>query len=194
MLTPTNTKKTHASLNVSDMVYIAVFAALIAVCAWISIPTTIPFTLQTFGVFTAVGVLGGRRGTLAVLIYILLGTAGLPVFAGFTGGPGILFGTSGGYILGFLVGALAMWALERVFGSGPAVQIFSMGAALLLCYAFGTVWFLAVYARSSGAVGLFTVLGWCVFPFILPDLVKIALAFFISRRLKRFLSLSLQKH
>ena len=66
------------------MVYIAVFAVLIAICSWISIPTTVPFTLQTFAVFLAVGVLGGKRGSLSVLIYILLGAVGIPVFAGFS--------------------------------------------------------------------------------------------------------------
>ena len=66
-----------------DMAYIAIFAVLIAICSWISVPATVPFTLQTFGVFLAVGVLGGKRGTLAVLVYLLLGIVGLPVFAGF---------------------------------------------------------------------------------------------------------------
>ena len=79
-----------------DMVYIALFAVLIAVCSWISIPTTVPFTLQTFGVFVTVGVLGGKRGSLAVLIYLLLGAIGVPVFAGFTGGMGIMLGNTGG--------------------------------------------------------------------------------------------------
>ncbi len=78
-----------------DIVFIGIFAALIAICSWISIPTTVPFTLQTMGVFTAVGLLGGKRGSLAVLVYILLGLVGLPVFAGFSGGVGVLFGTTG---------------------------------------------------------------------------------------------------
>lgn len=85
-----------------DMVYIAVFAVLMAICSWISIPTVVPFTLQTFGVFLAIGVLGGKRGSLAVLVYILLGAIGVPVFAGFTGGIGILLRNTGGYIVGFL--------------------------------------------------------------------------------------------
>ena len=68
-----------------DMVYIAVFAVVMAICSWISIPATVPFTLQTFGVFLAVGVLGGKRGTLSILVYILLGAVGVPVFAGFSG-------------------------------------------------------------------------------------------------------------
>ena len=77
---------------------------------------TVPFTLQTFGVFMAVGVLGGKRGTLAVLVYILLGVVGVPVFAGFSGGIGVLLNTTGGYIVGFLFSALEICA-ERAAAS-----------------------------------------------------------------------------
>ena len=168
-----------------DMVYIAVFAVVMAVCSWISIPAQVPFTLQTFGVFMAVGVLGGKRGTIAVLVYILLGAVGIPVFAGFSGGIGSLFGMSGGYIIGFLFSALVMWGLENLIGKKPVMRIISMIAGLLVCYAFGTVWFIIVYARTTGAVGLATVLGWCVIPFIIPDLIKIALAFVLSGRVRK---------
>ncbi len=169
-----------------DIVYIAAFAALMAVCSWISIPSTIPFTLQTFGIFMAVGVLGGKRGTLSVLVYILLGAIGLPVFAGFTGGPGVLLGSTGGYIAGFLFSALSMWAIEKTLGKTTVLQILSMVVGLIVCYAFGTVWFMVVYARSSGPVGLMTALGWCVVPYIIPDLVKIGLAFALSNRLRKY--------
>lgn len=164
-----------------DIVYIAVFAALMAVCSWISIPTMVPFTLQTFGVFLAVCLLGGKRGTLSVLVYILLGAVGLPVFAGFSGGISSLLGSTGGYIIGFLFSALIMWLCEILLGKKLWAYAVSMILGLIVCYAFGTVWFMVVYARSSGAVGLITVLGWCVFPFIIPDLVKIALALIIGR-------------
>lgn len=169
-----------------DIVYIGVFACLIAICSWISIPTTVPFTLQTMGVFAAVGLLGGKRGTAAVLVYILLGAVGMPVFAGFSGGVGVLFGSTGGYIIGFLVSALLMWAMEAVFHKAKWVLPVSMVLGLLACYAIGTVWFMVVYARSSGAVGLMTVLGWCVFPFIVPDLLKIAGALLLTNRLNGF--------
>ena len=165
-----------------DLAYIAIFAVLIAICSWISIPMTVPFTLQTFGVFMAVGVLGGKRGSLAVLVYILLGAIGVPVFAGFSGGLGILLNNTGGYIIGFLFSALVMWAMESLWGKKPVIQILSMVVGLIVCYAMGTIWFMVVYTRTSGAVGLGTVLGWCVIPFIIPDLVKIALAFVLSRR------------
>ena len=169
-----------------DMAYIAIFTVLMAVCSWISIPATVPFTLQTFGVFVAVGVLGGKRGSMAVLIYILLGAISIPVFANFSGGFGVILGTTGGYIVGFLFSALVMWGMEKILGRKPVIQVISMVVGLLVCYAFGTAWFMVVYARQAGAVGLGTVLGWCVVPFIIPDLVKIALAFGLSRKLRKY--------
>ena len=68
------------------MAYCALMSVLIAVCSWISLPIgQVPFTLQTFGVFCALGLLGGARGTIAIAVYILLGAVGVPVFAGFSG-------------------------------------------------------------------------------------------------------------
>lgn len=176
-------KTSQPKFRTVDMAYIALFAVMIAVCSWISIPATVPFTLQTFGVFLAVGVLGGKRGTLAVLVYLLLGIVGLPVFAGFSGGIGCLLGTTGGYIVGFLFSALVMWAMERFLGKKPWVLALSMVLGLIVCYAFGTVWFMQVYAKTTGAIGIWTALGWCVFPYIVPDLVKIVLAMVLCKRL-----------
>lgn len=126
-----------------------------------------------------------KRGAAAVLTYILLGAIGVPVFAGFTGGIGVILGTTGGYIVGFLFSALIMWAFEKLFGSSNIVLAISMLVGLLACYAVGTVWFMAVYAKNSGAVGLGTVLGWCVIPFIIPDLIKIAVSLILTGRLKK---------
>lgn len=175
-------------LSTAEIVYIAVCAALMAVCSWISIPAIAPlppFTLQTFAVFLILLLLGGRRGFFTVLTYVLLGAIGLPVFAQFSGGVGTLFGTTGGYIIGFLFTALVYWALERTIGDKPALKIAALVLGLIVCYAFGTAWFMIVYARQSGPVGLATALGWCVLPFIIPDLVKLALAWALSTVLKR---------
>ena len=175
---------TTARLRTRDLAYIGVFTALMAVCSWISIPTTVPFTLQTMAVFLAVGILGGKRGTLAVLAFILLGAVGAPVFAGFTG-PSILLGTTGGYIIGFLFAALLMWAMERFLGTGLWVLGVSMVLGLLVCYAFGTVWFMVVYPMGGEAVGLWTALTWCVFPYVGFDALKIALALVLTAQLRR---------
>lgn len=171
-----------------DLVYIGIMTAIIAVTSWIAVPSAIPFTLQTLGVFTAVGVLGGKRGTLSVLVYILLGALGAPVFAGFTGGVGVILGSTGGYIAGFLFSALLMWGMEALLGKSIWVLAASMVLGLLVCYAFGTIWFMAVYTKSSGPVGWGTVLGWCVGPYVLPDLLKIAVSLLLSSRLRRVIA------
>ena len=172
-------------LRTRDLTYIALFTVLTAVCAWISIPvTTISFTLQTFAVFAALLALGGRRGTYAVAAYLLLGAVGLPVFSNFQGGAGVLLGATGGYILGFLAAALTYWGLTARRDT-PAVRLLACLAGLLVCYVFGTGWFLAVY--TGGETSLGAALALCVAPFVVPDLVKIGLAVTLAGRVRRFL-------
>lgn len=177
---------TANKFQTKDIAYIGIFTALMAICSWISLPlpSGIPVTLQTFGVFLAVGILGGRRGTLAVAAYLLLGLVGAPVLAGFSGGVGSYLTPSGGYLVGFLFTALLMWGMERLLGQKKWVLLLSMILGLAVCYAFGTAWFMVAYAKSEGAVGLLAVLGWCVFPYLLPDAVKLALAWLLSGELR----------
>ena len=165
----------------------AICAALIAICAWITIPAAIPFTLQIFGVFCVLGLLGGKRGTIAILVYLLLGAVGLPVFSGFNGGIGALLGTTGGYLISYIFMGLIYWLAEKLFGTKLVVRIAAMLLGLLVCYSFGTAWFMTVYTRKSGAIALGTALGWCVFPFIIPDLVKMGLAVLVSDRVRKYL-------
>lgn len=179
--------ETKSYLKTLDLAYVGLAVALIAICSWISVPTAIPFTMQTFAVFAVVGILGMYRGTLAVLVYILLGAVGVPVFAGFSGGIGVLFRNTGGYIMGFLFTALITGAIMKLFGKKVWVMAAAMVVGLLVCYAFGTAWFMVVYARNNGAVGIATALSWCVIPYIIPDLVKIALAVLITKRIGKVL-------
>lgn len=168
-----------------DMVYIGVFVGLMAVCSWISIPTAVPFTLQTFAVFLAVTVMGGKRGTLAVIVYLLLGMAGVPVFAEFSAGPGVLFGTTGGYLIGFIFTALLMRLVERLFGRKLPVLAVSMLFGMVMYYVIGTIWFMVVYGSVNESVSLMTALGWCVVPFVIPDLIKAALALSFGNALRK---------
>lgn len=161
--------------NTKYMTRTALFAALTAICAWISIPVAdIGFTMQTFGVFLTLGVLGGKWGTVSILIYLLLGAVGMPVFSGFRGGMGMLLGVTGGYLWGFLFSGLTYWLLER-FGKLPA-----MIAAMAVCYLCGSIWF---HIYAGGGIGL--ILLRCVVPFLIPDGLKILLAHSLSRRLRR---------
>ena len=176
-------------LKALDLAYIGIFTAIIAVCSWISIPTTVPFTLQTMAVFLALGMLGGRNGFFSVLAYILLGAVGVPVFAGFKGGIAALLGNTGGYIVGFLLLAGVYWFMTSLLGNKIYIKAIAMVLGLLVCYAFGTAWFMLVYIKANGAVSLMTVLGWCVFPFLLPDAIKLAVALSLSAYLAKYIKL-----
>ncbi len=180
----------NSKFKVLDLAYIAVCAALMAVCAWINIPLpAVSFTLQILAVFFALTFLGGRKGTIAIVVYILLGAVGAPVFSGMKGGLAVLVGQTGGYIVGFVVMGLVYMLFEYIFMDKfkAYLKITAHVIGLLLCYVFGTVWFMVVYTNAKGPVSIITVLGWCVFPFIIPDLVKLALGFFLGQTVKKAL-------
>ncbi len=166
-----------------DIATAAMGVALIAVCSWLSIPMTVPFTMQTFAVCLVTAVFGLRLGLWTVVCYLLLGAVGAPVFAGFSGGVSALLGPTGGYLIGFLFTALSVGLAVGRWGRKLPVLILSMALGILLCYTFGTAWFIYVYSRNSGPIGLGTALAWCVLPYLIPDAVKIALAAFLTGRL-----------
>lgn len=174
-------------LNTRDLAYIGMSVALIAVCSWISIPTAIPFTLQTFAVCLIAALFGGKIGIITVGCYILLGALGAPVFSGFSGGFGVLLGTTGGYIIGFLFTAAIVGFAADHFGRKLPMLFLSMAIGILVCYAFGTAWFIVVYTRNKGAVGILTALSWCVIPYIPADTVKLILAGILTNRIHPFL-------
>ena len=169
-----------------DLVLIALFVALMAICAWITIPAAVPVTMQTFGVCLALLLLGGKRGAICMAVYLLLGAVGVPVFSGFRGGVSALVGSTGGYLVGFIVSALLMWALTGFARRNRWTLAVALAVSLLACYAFGTVWFVVVSVRAGKAMTFGTALSFCVLPYILPDAAKIWLAYFLSKRLKRF--------
>lgn len=158
------------------MVLCSLFAALTAVCAWIAIPIPpISFTLQTFALHLTLGLLGGKWGSRSILLYLLLGAVGLPVFTGFRGGLSALLGPTGGFLWGFL-GAAACYRLVERFGKLPAMLM-----AQLVCYLCGCLWF-TVYAPGTpfGAAVLT-----CVVPYLIPDIIKIWLALELSKRISK---------
>ena len=170
-----------------DLAYIGLFVALMAICSWINIPMAVPFTLQTFAIFAAVSMLGLSRGTVAVVVYIILGAVGAPVFTGFSGGYGVVLGLTGGYIVGFIFTALITGGIMKVFGKKIPVMVVAMLLGLIVLYAFGTAWFIYLYNRDNGAISVMAALTACVFPYIIPDCCKIALAIALDKRLARFI-------
>lgn len=165
------------SINVRKMVLASLFAALTAVCAWLSIPVPpVAFTLQTFAVLLTLGVLGGKWGSVSVLLYLLLGLVGLPVFSGFRGGAAALLDATGGFLWGFAAGALVYRMLEA-FGKLPAMAAFQ-----LVCYGCGCWWF-GLYSGSAGAAVMT-----CIVPYLIPDAVKLWLAYSLSKRLEKHIT------
>ena len=184
-MSDTVTGSRRSMFTVKELVLISMMTAVTAVCSWISVPSEIPFTLQTFAVFCASGLLGGRNGFFTVLVYILLGAVGIPVFSGGTGGASVLFRASGGYILGFLFIPLACWGFENLFGRRLVASIIAMLAGLVMCYTFGTMWFVRIYTENNDVITLNNALKLCVIPFVIPDLVKLTLAVTITQKIKR---------
>lgn len=174
------------------MTYCAVFAALLAVCSWISIPLVVPVTLQTFAVFAAVLLLGTKCSLAAISVWLLLGAAGAPVFSSFKSGLSALFGMTGGYIIGFIFCPLVYALVKKLAGEKAdslPVKAAGLTAGLLVCYAFGTAWFIALYTRDKGAITVWEALKKCVLPFLAFDAVKIALALLLEKRAGRLVKL-----
>ncbi len=168
--------------------YIAMAAVILTVCSWLTIPFTVPFTMQTFAVFAVLFILGGKRGTAAIGLYIAMGMIGVPVFSGFGGGVSHIIGPTGGYIIGFLFTGVLYMIFEHLLPEGkplPAALLLACG--LLLCYLVGTLWFVAVFGMRGESIGFFSALMTCVVPYILPDAAKLALAVYVGSRVKKYL-------
>lgn len=180
------TKNKQKKFQTLDLAYIGLSVALITVCSWISFPLTIPITLQTLGVCLISGLFGLKRGAVSTLVYLILGAVGVPLFAQFTGGLGIISGPSGGYLIGFIFTALIVGFASDKWSEKLWVSVVSMIIGILVCYAFGTAWFAYVYTKNNQPASLLTILGWCVFPFIPFDAIKIIIAALLTNRLKKF--------
>ena len=170
-------------MRTKDIALVGLFAALMVICAWISIPLgPVPVTLQTFAVFLAAALLGSKRGTMAIGVYILLGVVGLPVFSGFKTLNPLTFG----YVLGFLPLGMLTAAADRLFKGKKLALPLGMALGLLTCYLIGTVWFYYVMHFRGTDYGFGKILSLCVTPFIIPDLVKMGLGYFLAQKLEKY--------
>lgn len=160
----------------------ALFAALTAICSQIQIPLPmIPINLALFSVLLCGALLGPKMAGLSMTVYVLLGAVGAPVFAGMQGGAGVLFGKTGGYILGYIAAAVCVGILAKLWGTRFWRLCGAMAVGTAVCYTVGTIWFIIVTKLP-----LWTSLVYCVFPFLIGDAAKIALAAFLSGKLQRW--------
>lgn len=177
------TRREGGSLNVATMTRVALMAAVTAVAAQIAIPlpfSPVPFTLQVPAVVLSGLLLGPRHGALAQAIYVLVGAVGVPVFAGFKGGLGVILGPTGGYLVSYplaaVVAGLAAYAVTRSPRRTALTSSFLWGvAALAVIYAIGAGW-LSVVTDLPLAVAV----AQGILPFVVFDLVKVALAALVA--------------
>ena len=166
-------------MKTRDMTLTAVMAALICVAGPLTVAIgPIPLSLASFAVYLAGAVLGWKRGTLAVLLYLLIGSVGLPVFSGFSGGFQKLAGVTGGYLIGYLP-----CAFIAGLGAGEQKSAWHlpvcMAAGTAALYILGTAWFMVQTGN-----GLAAALGLCVLPFLPGDAIKIVAATLISKPIR----------
>ena len=178
-----------------ELCYIATAVAMMVMCSWLSLLVGgIPFTLQTLGVCLTAGLLGFKRGTVAMCAYVLLGVAGVPVFAGFTGGAAKLLSPTGGYIIGFLAAAPIIGIFADIFAerkSKSSNWLLALGMFLGLClsYFLGTVWFVLLTIPTNEVMGYWSGFLLCVAPYLPFDIIKIGIAVFLTKRLRKFIKL-----
>ena len=170
-------------MNAAVMTRVALMAAVTAVAAQIAIPlpfSPVPFTLQVLAVILSGLLLGSRYGALAQAIYVLLGAVGVPVFAQFHAGLGVVFGPTGGYLLSYPLAAAVAGLAARAAANAPRRRAlwtsFLWGTVgLVVIYALGAIWLSAVADLPFGIA-----LAQGVLPFVVFDLIKVALAALVA--------------
>lgn len=180
-----NMRKNEARMyfNVKTMTTVALITAVICVLGPLAIPIgPVPISLGVLGILLGVYILGAWKGTLAVVLYLLIGLVGIPVFSGFSGGAGKLLGPTGGYLIGYIPLALiAGWFVDHFYHQIP-LQILGMVLGIAVLYLFGTVW-LAHQADMTFQAALAA----GVIPFIPFDLAKLAVSLILGRSVRNAL-------
>lgn len=171
-------------MSVQQLTKHSLLLTLLIICSWIHIPSIVPFTLQTFLLFLLPLIIPMRFVFYILIAYLLLGMLGFPVFANFQGGLQSLFGLTGGYLIGFVFSMLFLALTQRLWKHHMKRYVFFACISLCICYLFGSLWFFYIYNQTR-TISMFFVLSTCVFPFIIPDILKILLATYIQTYLSK---------
>lgn len=175
---------TTLKFTTKNIILCAIFAALTAILSQISIPlpfTPVPINLAMISVFIAGGLLETKISAISQLVYVIIGAIGVPVYANFTGGLGILVGPTGGYIVGYIITTIIIGVIVKRLGNSIYSYTVAMVVGILGCYFVGTVWFMHITQN-----GLIEALLMCVVPFLIGDILKIILSAFLVKRLKKY--------
>lgn len=161
-------------------VYTSLFVALIACGAFIAIPIgPVPIVLQNMFVLLAALILGPAWGLACVGIYLIIGLAGLPVFAGGTAGIGKLFGPTGGYLLGYLPAVYVTAVISKGLKKTITGDLIALVTGSLIVYAAGVPWLKFAFAMpwaKAVAAGML--------PFLIGDTLKVIAAALIAKKIR----------
>lgn len=175
-------KRFGGALPAGQITQVALGSVIIAVCSWISLPFTIPITMQTFAIYFTICVLGEKKATFSIIAYLLLGVIGVPVFSGMQSGAGVLLGPSGGFLFGFILMPFIA-AVFKAISRSSVLQVVGLAIGTLATYLIGSLWYAFVFGGGEG--GFISVLTVCVLPFILPDMIKLLIAKAVAVAVKR---------
>lgn len=174
--------------RIYSMILTGFFATLMCIGAWVHFPFAVPVTMQTFVAMCSLGLLGCRRTFYMLGIYIMLGSAGLPVFSGFTGGIGALAGPTAGFIWGFLLGVPVFYLTEKCMKDSSYKIYIGYIIYIIIHYIPGALWYTYFTAKTISISGVIAASSITVLPFVIPDAVKVFLSVFIVKRLKPVLN------
>ncbi|MDD7408956.1 MAG: biotin transporter BioY [Anaerovoracaceae bacterium] len=169
--------------NVVNLTFTALMAALICICGPLSLPlpiSPVPISLTNLAIYFTVMLIGWKRGTVAYIVYLLIGLVGVPVFSAFTGGPGKLLGPTGGYLIGFIFMTIIAGLFVEKFEGKYVMYFVGMILGTIVTYIFGTAW-LAFQAHMGFKAALFA----GVIPFIPGDLAKMVIAVFVGGAIRK---------
>lgn len=169
--------------KLKNSILIALFSVIILICSRIAIPYVIPFTLQSLGVFLTLGILGGKRGLLSLLLYLTLGLIGIPISATGEAGFNLFLTPTMGYLIGWIFCGVLFWIIETKFGNCNKTRLIIFSTGTFICYIAGTAWFILICAYKNTTISLWTALCYCVFPFIIFDIIKLLIANAIANKL-----------
>ncbi len=171
-------------ITVYELVLVSLFSAIFAILGPMTLPIgPVPVTLINFALYISIYALGKKLSTISLLIYLLLGAVGLPVFSNYRGGLSVLLGETGGFLVGFLLTSIVSGFLIDKFYKNKLISFLSLLLGLIIQYLFGTLYFMFL----TNTLSLFDILKICVFPFILLDTIKIIIAVFVGKKLKLIL-------
>ena len=168
-------------LSIKNLSLMAIMSALLCLLAPVSIPIgPVPITLSIFIIYIISYLLDANSAVISVFIYLLMGIVGLPVFAGYKSGLGIILGPSGGYLISYLIVVYISSYCNHKYYNNKTFQILAMFIALILCYICGTIWF-SIFKKMTFVESLFI----CVFPFIITDVIKIIAAYMLGTEIRK---------